>query len=56
MKNIILFISILFIPININAISASSVVVMDLDNKRVLSGYNEHEPRLIASITNIMTT
>lgn len=55
MKNIILFISILFIPINISAISASSVVVMDLDNKRVLSGYNEHEPRLIASITKIMT-
>ena len=55
MKKIILIISIFLIPLNTYSISASSMVVMDTDNKRVLMGYNEHTPRLIASISKIMT-
>lgn len=54
MKKILLFL-ILLIPINTFAISASSAIVMDLDNGRVLYGYNTDEQRLIASITKIMT-
>ena len=42
-------------PYNVKAISASSAIVMDTDNKRVLNGYNYHDERLIASITKIMT-
>ena len=45
-----------FIPLNVFSISASSAIVMDTDNKRILSGYNYNDKRLIASITNIMTT
>lgn len=55
MKKIILLSVIFFLPLNVFAISASSAIVMDLDNKRVLSGYNYHDSRLIASITKIMT-
>lgn len=55
MKKIIIVLILFFLPFNVNAISASSVIVMDTDNKRVLDGYNYHDQRLIASITKIMT-
>lgn len=37
------------------AVSAKSVVLMDADSGRVLYGQNVDEPRLIASITKLMT-
>lgn len=43
------------IPLNSYAISASSAIVMDTDNNRILYGYNLNDERLIASITKIMT-
>ncbi len=55
MKKIILFLVVLLIPIKIQAISASSIIAMDLDTGRVLYGYNIDEERLIASTTKIMT-
>lgn len=54
MKKIILFILLLF-PINIYAITASSYIIMDTDNHRVLEGSNIHNKSLIASTTKIMT-
>lgn len=54
-KVLIIIILCLFIPIQINAISASSAIVMDADSKRVLWGSDINEERLIASITKIMT-
>ena len=56
MKKIFIILFLLIIPIKVNGLSASSVTVMDMDNNRVLYSYNQNEPRLIASITNIMTT
>ena len=55
MKKIIIFL-ILFLPFNVYGLSASSVTVMDMDTNRVLYSYNESTPRLIASITKIMTS
>lgn len=55
MKKIIIVLIIFLMPYNVKAISASSAIVMDTDNKRVLNGYNYHDERLIASITKIMT-
>ena len=56
MKKIILLILII-LPITVKAYtpSASSYTVMDMDTKRVLQSGNQHEERLIASITKIMT-
>ena len=54
MKKLILLI-IFLIPLKTMAISASSAIVMDLDNARVLYGKNITESRLIASTTKIMT-
>ena len=54
MKKLIILI-ICLIPINTFAISASSSIAMDLDNGRVLYGYNIDEKRLIASTTKILT-
>ena len=54
MKKIILFF-VLLIPIRAYSISASSAIAMDLDNGRVLYGYNIDEKKLIASTTKIMT-
>ena len=54
MKKLLLII-LLLIPININAASASSYIVMDMDNGRVLQGSNIHESYLTASIAKIMT-
>lgn len=55
MKKIIMFFCLL-IPINVYGISASSYIVMDTDNNRVLEGNNIHKESLIASITKIMTS
>lgn len=55
MKKILLLFVVLLFPIKVLSISASAVVAMDLDNGRVLYGYNLDEKRLIASITKIMT-
>lgn len=55
MKKLILSLFLLILPINVSAISASSVIAMDLDNDRILYGYQYDEKRLIASITKIMT-
>ena len=43
-------------PLKVNAISASSYIVMDTDNNRVLEGNNINKRSLIASITKIMTS
>ena len=45
----------LLLPLNVKAISASSYIVMDSDNNRVLEGHNIHQKSLIASISKIMT-
>ena len=55
MKKVILLIIVILIPLKVNAISASSYIVMDSDNNRVLEGSNIHQKSLIASITKIMT-
>ena len=47
--------TIFFLPVKVNAISATSYIVMDSDNNRVLEGSNIHKKSLIASITKIMT-
>ncbi len=51
----ILMLMLIIIPFKVSAISASSAIVMDLDNGRVLYGYNENNSRLIASISKILT-
>ncbi|MDO4341514.1 MAG: D-alanyl-D-alanine carboxypeptidase family protein [bacterium] len=55
MKKIIIMLLII-IPLKVNAISASSYIVMDTDNNRVLEGSNINKRSLIASITKIMTS
>ena len=56
MKRIVLlFITLLILPINVLAISANKAIVMDLNSGRVLYDLNKDEPQLIASITKIMT-
>lgn len=56
MKKILILLISLFICVNnVSAISASSYVVMDMDSGEVIMGDNIHSPRLIASITKIMT-
>ena len=56
MKKLLLII-LLLIPINIKAIdtSATSIILMDQDSKRILYAKNIHEVRSIASISKIMT-
>lgn len=54
MKKIIVLLILLF-PLNCYAISASSYIVMDSDNNRVLEGNNINKKSLIASISKIMT-
>jgi len=58
MKNLyILIFLFLFIPINVFGLSttASSSILMDMDSGRILYSKDIHNPRLIASITKIMT-
>ncbi len=54
-KIIVIFVLFLCFPLNINAISAKSAVVMDADSHRVLYAKNSNKVMLIASITKIMT-
>ena len=54
MKKIILLF-VLLIPFSINALSASSYIVMDMDSGRVLESYNKDKISLIASTTKILT-
>lgn len=57
MKKIVMFLIIFLIfPFKVFALSASNCVVMDLNSGRVIYNLNGDEPRLIASITKIMTT
>lgn len=55
MKKVVFLLVILIIPLKVNAISASSAIVMDLNSDRIYYEKNIHEERLIASITKIMT-
>ena len=56
MKRIIIILIIIIFPLKVGAISASSYIVMDTDNNRVLEGNNINKQSLIASITKIMTS
>ena len=56
MKIIIIILIIIIFPLKVGAISASSYIVMDSDNNRVLEGNNINKQSLIASITKIMTS
>ena len=47
---------IIIFPLKVGAISASSYIVMDTDNNRVLEGNNINKESLIASITKILTS
>ncbi len=55
MKKYIIWFLILFMPLKVMGISASSAIAMDLDNGRILYGYNLDTEKLIASTTKIMT-
>ncbi len=55
MKKIIVMFIIMFIPVSVYSISASSYIVLDENSGNVLNGYNIHEDYLIASITKIIT-
>lgn len=55
MKKLLVLLVLFLIPFKVSAISASSAIAMDLDNNRILYGYNINDKRLIASITKIMT-
>ena len=59
MKKILLFLLCLylFIPnVGASTSSAYEYVLMDMDSGRILASKNKDNPRLIASITMIMTT
>ena len=58
MKKLLLFFLLLsiFLPVKASTDTASSYVLMDMDSGRVLESKNMHSKKLIASITNIMTT
>ena len=55
MKKVVFLFVLLLLPIKVEAISASSAIVMDLKSDRIYYEKNIHEERLIASITKIMT-
>ena len=50
-----LLLLLIIIPFKVNAISASSYIVMDYNSNRILEGSNINDKRLIASTTKIMT-
>lgn len=52
----IIILMLFLIPTNVFAINASSYIVMDTDNNRVLEGSNIDKKSLIASITKILTS
>ena len=53
-----MMILILFVPINVFGltVTASSAILMDMNSERILYSKDMHNPRLIASITKIMTS
>lgn len=53
MKRLLLMICLL--SFNVNAISTSSYIVYNISNDNIISGNNIHSPRLIASVSKIMT-
>ena len=58
MKKLLLFLLCIniFIPlVKASTSSAYEYVLMDMDSGRVLASKNMHSPKLIASITKIMT-
>ena len=58
MKKLLLFLLCIniFIPyVHASTSSAYEYVLMDMDSGRVISSKNMNSPKLIASITNIMT-
>ena len=57
MKKLVFLLIVLLIPIKITAIetSATSAILMDTDNNRILYSKNIHEVRSVASISKIMT-
>ena len=55
MKFYVFLLAVLLIPFKVLGISAASAIAMDLDNGRVLYGYNTNDKMLIASTTKIMT-
>ena len=55
MKKIIIVIISLFIVSNANAITASSYIVYNMSSDEILLGDNIHFPRLIASVSKILT-
>ena len=58
MKKILLFFLCIFLiipKVQASTSSAYEYVLMDMDSGRVLASKNKDSPRLIASITNIMT-
>lgn len=58
MKKILLFLLCIniFVPyVQASTTSAYEYVLMDMDSGRVIASKNMHSPKLIASITNIMT-
>ena len=56
MKRIVIILILIIFPLRVGAISASSYIVMDTDNNRVLEGNNINKESLIASITKILTS
>ena len=59
MKKLLLFllcINIFISNVHASTSSAYEYILMDMDSGRVLASKNKDSPRLIASITNIMTT
>jgi len=54
-KIVVAILSFFVLPMHIFALSAEKCVVMDLNSGRVLYDINGNDPRLIASITKIMT-
>ena len=56
-KKVLLFLILLCLPFSVNAFnsSAKSVVLMDMDSKRVLYSENPHYTGSVASISKIMT-
>ena len=60
MKKILLFLLCIYLllisSVQASTTSAYEYVLMDMDSGRVLASKNKDSPRLIASITNIMTT
>ncbi len=57
MKKILIFLMLLLVPLKINALqtSATSSILMDIDNNRILYADNINSVRSVASISKIMT-